>query len=189
MSLNLKIDASEETNSFIVYDCTGNNKYDNPGGWGPPNPEIKNITSSVLYITPPDHAAGVAPYSIDVTGNFPNTENNGIEVLPYQIGQVNNQLVSGKYIIRLEVKGTGKNGVEYTSTAIASKIFIKNVACCIDKLKKTINRDAFKDKKQQVAIDLNLLLMSAQWSIDCDLQEQAAEIIDLLKSQCTCIDC
>ena len=189
MSLRLKIDASEESNSFIVYDCTGNQKYDNPGGWNAPNPEIKKITSSTLFITPPNIGPGVPPYSIDVTGSLPNTGDYGLEVLPYQIGQVNNQLLSGKYTIKLEVKGIGRNGVEYTTSTVIYKIFTKNVSCCIDKLQKTVNRDAYKDKKQEAAIDLNLMLMSVCWDVECGLLDQASEKIEFLKSQCLCIDC
>lgn len=189
MGLKLSISASEEKNSFIIYDCTGNYKFDNQWGWGPPNPEIRKIISSKIFVTPPNLSPGVLPYEIDVTGGFPNTTDNGMEILPYQVGQANNQLQSGKYIIQLEVKGLNAKGVEYTATAILSKIFIRNVACCIDSLQKTVNRDAWKDMKQKGAIDLNLMLISAQWAIDCNLQGQAVEIIDFLNSQCTCIDC
>lgn len=179
----------EEKNSFIVYDCTGNYRYDNLDGWNAPNAEIKKITSSVLYVTPPNLSAGGAPYSIDVIGDFPNTIDHGLEILPYQIGQANNQLLSGKYFIKLEVKGLDAKGVGYTTSAILSKIFIKNVSCYIDKMQKTVNRDAWKDNKQKAKIDLNLMLLSAQWAIDCGLQEQATEIIEFLNSQCTCVDC
>jgi hypothetical protein len=189
MGLKLSISAEEEKNSFIVYDCTGRYSYDNKGGWGAPNAEIKKITSAVIYVTPPNLSPSVLPYSIDVTGNFPNTEGNGMEILPYQVGQANNKLISGKYLIKLEVKGTDVKGVEYTTSAILSEIFIKSVSCCIDKLQKTVNRDAYKDKKQMGAIDLNLLLMSAEWAIGCKLQEQAVETIEFLNSQCTCVDC
>lgn len=189
MGLKLSISAAEEKNSFIVYDCTGNYRYDNLGGWNAPNPEIRKVTSSTIYVTSPDLAPGTSPYSIDVTGNFPNNTDQGMEILPYQIGQANNQLTSGKYLITLEVKGLDKSGVEYTTSTVLSKIFIRNVSCCLDKLQKTVNRDAWKNNKQKGAIDLNLMLMSVQWSINCDLQEQAVEMIEFLKSQCTCIDC
>lgn len=189
MSLVLSISASEEKNSFIVYDCTNIYRYDNLGGWNAPNAQIKNITSSILYVSPPNLNAGVQPYAIDVTGIFPNVENKGFEILPYQVGQVNNQLASGKYIINLVVVGTDNTGKEYTASAILLKIFIKNVTCCIDKLQKLVNKDAHKDKKQQAIIELNELLQAAIWATDCELTDQAIEIIDLLKSQCICIDC
>lgn len=189
MGLKLSISASEEKNAFIVYDCTGNYKFDNPGGWGAPNAEISKITSSIIYVTPPNLSPGVLPYEIDVTDNFPNTDGAGMEILPYQVGQANNQLQSGLYTIKLEVKGTNCKGIPYTTYTVLSKIFIRNVSCCIDKQQKNVNRDAWKDHKQMGIVDLNLMLMSAQWAIDCGLQEQAVETIEFLKSQCTCVDC
>lgn len=189
MGLQLKISASEQKNSFIVYDCTKNYKFDNLGGWGTINPEIKNITSAIIYVTPPNLPKGSDPYAVDVTGNFPNENGLGMEILPNQVGQVNNRLESGPYKIKLEVIGTDRKGLKFKKDATLLEIFINDVTCCVDGLQKFVNRDAHKDKKQQAAIELNNLLESANHAISCDLVEQATEIIEILKSQCVCIDC
>lgn len=189
MGLILNIRAEECKNSFIVFDCTGFYKFDNLGGFGAPNPLISKVTSAIIYVTPPNIASGINPYAIDVTGMIPNLTGKGVEIQPFQVGQANNQLISGQYLIQLEIMGTDFKGLNYTSVADLIVIFVKNVEDCIDKLQKTVNRDAFKDKKQQAAIVLNELMESAIWAIKCGQNEQAVEIIDLLNSQCTCIDC
>lgn len=189
MGLHVKISAIEEKNSFIIYDCTKNYKFDNLTGWGTINPEIKSITSAIIYVWTPSVAVGVNPFAIDVTGDFPNEEGLGMEILPNQVGQVNNRLESGQYKIKLEVFGVDKKGVKYKKDALIVKIFIKDVTCCVDKLQKFVNKDTHKDKKQQAIIELNEMLESANYAVDCELNTQAVELIELLKSQCVCVDC
>lgn len=189
MSLQLKISAEEQKNSFIVYDCTKNYRFDNLGGWGTINPEIKNITTATIFVWPPNLPSSSDPYSIDATDNFPNEEGMGIEITPSQIGQVNNRLVSGLYKIKLEVSGVDKRGIKFKKDASVLEVFVNDVTCCVDGLQKFVNKDAHKDKKQQAAIELNNLLESANYAIGCQLYNQASEIIEILKSQCVCIDC
>lgn len=189
MSLALKITAEEEKNSFIVYDCTKIYRFDNLCGWNAPNPDVKKITKSTILIWPPNFSRENTPYEIDVTGKFPNDGFLGIEILPYQIGQANNQLDSGEYRIKLEITGLDKKGIEYNTSATINRVFVNNVTCCIDKQQKYVNKDAHKDKKQQVIIELNELLESANYAIKCELYEQASEIIELLKTQCVCNGC
>lgn len=189
MSLLLKIDAEEQKNSFIVFDCTGIYRFDNLCGWNAPNPEIRKLTKSVLSVWPPQLKKDAVPYTIDLLGKFPNIEFNGIEILPYQVGQANNQLESGNYKIRLDITGLDKKGVEYSTFAVITRVFINNVICCIDKQQKNVNKDAFKDQKQQAIIEMNELLEATIKSIKCELYEQATEMVNLLKSQCACNGC
>lgn len=188
MALQLKIEANEQKNSFILEDCTGIYKYDNLTGWGVPNPEIRKITSSKISVWPVTLPLGSEPFVIDVTGDFPNQECVGIEIFPYQIGQ-QEQLISGKYKIKLEVTGLDRKGVQYTKTATTETVFINNVTCCIDKLQKSVNKDAKDSKKQQAIIELNNLIESANYAISCGLLNQASEIVELLKTQCVCVGC
>ena len=187
MGLHLKIDAEEQKNSFILEDCTGRYRFDNLTGWGSPNPEPKKITSSTLFITPPGRTSG--PLSVDLTGNFPNEDFLGYEILPYMTGSTNNKLISGKYILRLEIVGIDRKGNEYSTSAQVDKVFINDVTCCLDLLQKKINKDALKDRKQQLILGLMNLLESANYSIKHELTDQASEIVELLKSQCQCTDC
>lgn len=53
MSLNLKFNVLEETNSLILIDCTGDYSNENKGGWGGPNPKRSDVTSSVMEIEGP----------------------------------------------------------------------------------------------------------------------------------------
>ena len=190
MALQLKISAEEQKNSFYLYDCTGRYRFDNLNGWGVPNLDKKQVTNSYIEVTPPNPNKTLPPtFTVDLTGSFPNEENIPIEILPYQIGQANNVLTSGRYKIKWVIEGVDKKGQKVSYSTILDKIFINNVSCCVDKLQKTINKDAHKDPRQQVAIELNNLLESAYYAIETELNEQAVEIIDLLNAQCVCIDC
>src|SRR5688572_18422755 len=105
MALKFKISAVEEKKSFIIYNCTGNYKYDNLGGFGKPNKiETKNITNTFFFITHPGLPAGAQPVKIDASGDWPTTDNElGYEILPFQLGMTDGELKSGKYTIKAEI--------------------------------------------------------------------------------------
>lgn len=207
MGLQLSISVVEETDSFIVNDCTGVFSSENKGGWGSLNPQIKDIETAVLEITPPYDANPFldisspnppAPnadtfqppaYTIDVFPDFPNEEGNGFEVLPYMVGQSDNFLESGKWKIKLIITGKDKQGRPYTKSAIFEIVFVNSVTCCIDKLGSLVNKDALKDKKQQVIIELENMLESVCYAVEKELLDQADGIIRFLKEQCRCCAC
>jgi hypothetical protein len=188
MGLTYKISAIEEKDSFIIYDCTGNNSQKNPGGFGPPNPEIKQITDSYFLITPPQFTQ---PFKIDVTGDFPNEEGLGYEILPFMVGQTGNQIYSGEWKIKAVISGTDKKGKKFTKTAVCNKIFTKQVECCVDKLMPIVNKNAFKDEKQKRAIELHNLLENVLWAIehDCGVTSEITQTIAYLQAQCVCCGC
>lgn len=206
MSLQLSISAVEETESFIVNDCTGLFSSDNKTGFGGPNPRYEDITAAVLEITPPfdatpfldisdanppapDAGTFTAPtFTINVFPDFPNEEQNGYEVLPYMVGQ-SDFIESGKWKIKLIVEGVDKNKKSFKKSAITEVVFTKAVTCCIDKLTPNVNKNALKDKKQQVIIELNNLLESTGYAVEKELLDQADGIIKLLKAQCKCCAC
>lgn len=185
--LQLKISAIEQKDSFVVYDCTGNYKYDNLGGWGNPNARIKLITKAILYVTTPKTPIGSEPAEIDVTDDFPNENFLGLEILPYQVGL--QKIVSGKYKIKLEVTGVDSKGVTYVKHSTAIVVFSKDVKCCVDKLERIVNENAFKDEKQKKVIELNNLIESLDYNIDKELFDQAVSIIDYVSEQCICPGC
>jgi hypothetical protein len=186
MALQLKINIEEKENSFVVVDLTGKYRYDNLTGWGPATAEVKNISKATLSIWKP---GATQPKDVDVTGDFPNKECIDIEILPYMAGLTGSVLVSGKYKVKLTVEGTDCKGATYSKSATVEKVFVNDVTCCLDKLQKRVNRDAYQEKLQQNIIILSNLLESANYAICKGLTEQASEIVELLKSQCSCVDC
>ncbi len=192
MALKYKISVIEEKNSLIVYDCVGAYKYDNLTGYGKPNDiEVKNITSTIFYVTTPNLPKGSEPYKVDVSGNWPVSTDLqlGMEILPYQIGEKNNELTSGQYTIKAEISGTDRQGNAFKKTDIFAIICKKQIECCVDKAMKHVNTNAFKDAKQKATIELNNLLESVNYAIDCGLTNEAIEKIELINAQCGCCGC
>lgn len=189
MQFQPNINVVEESNSFIVYDCTGILTRDNPGGWGGINPLKKQVTESYFLITPPNLPAGSDPFKIDVLQGFPNNNDLGYEILPYMVGMPNNQILSGQWKVKWVVKGLDHKGNAWEKSATCVKIFKKQVECCVDKWTKILNKDAFKDPKQQKIIELNNLLQSMEYAIDNELNNEAIATIEFLQDQCVCPDC
>lgn len=185
MSLSIGIKVSEEENSFIVRECTGQFSYSNKGGYGVSNPAIKDVSKAWLEVT--KRATG-EKYTIDTYPYLPNIDNTGFEVLPVKVGSMNGGLDSGVYDIVYYVSGTHK-GKEFKAFTVATKVFTKQVECCVDKHAKTINKDAFKDPKQKEAILMNNLLESLCYQIDCELFDAANDTIEDLKLRCQCCGC
>jgi hypothetical protein len=185
--LSYQISITEEgVSSIFIHDCTGRYSYKNEGGFGKPNFELKDIKSSFLYITVP-HAT--EPVKIDVTGVFPNKEENGYEILPFMLGLPNNEITSGEYKVKAEISGTDKNGVEWIRTVLIAKVFINQVVCCVDKMQKIVDKDAFKDEKQKLAIELSNLIESVKHGVDCELNSTVVETIEYIRAQCQCCGC
>jgi len=188
MSLQVKIKTEEQENSFLVFECTGNYSGSNPGGFGPPNYRKEKITKSVLLIQGPSDKESY-PWSIDVTGDLPNSENIGYEVLPSQIGQTNSELESGLYKIKLTHTIEKTTGGTTDKTGYTSEVFVNNISCCIDEKSTRLNGQAFNDEQQTKIIELSNLLESAKLAACNGLFEYANTTIDYLKSQCKCNGC
>lgn len=188
MALNLKITATEQKNSFIVYDCTGNYNGENKGGWGIPNQRIEDVEDAYLEIYPPNHPEGAEPIKIVTYPDFPNTEVLGFEILPYMVGMTS-EIKSGEYKIRLVVSGTDKKGVAFKKSTILSVVFTRSVECCVDHLLKRVGPDAFKSEAQKKIIELSNLLESVKYNVDCGLNTKANDIIQYLAAQCECCGC
>jgi len=210
MSLNIVISAEEQANSFFVYNCTGKQSHDNPGGFGGTNPSISDIQTATLTITAPDlhlpthltpgqiDSIVITPapsnpvYTITVSPDFPNAidDDKGYEVLPYMVGNNQNIIPSGKWRITLTVEGTfGPLNKPFKASGFVDKVFTKTVTCCVDKLQKYVSVGNFKDKKSITITELNNLLFSAEYDIECGLLDQANGKIELLREQCTCPEC
>lgn len=211
-NLQLSISVEEQANSFFVYNCTGEyHMKDNLGGFGGPNPKITDITTSIITVTPtpnPNTPFTLTPnqvdtivitpnppqsFSITVYPDFPDDTDKGYEILPYMIGNANNIIPSGKCRIQWDISGIqtiGVNKIPFTATTFLDVVFIKTVACCVDKLQKYVNVSNYKDKKSIIIIELENLLETAIYDInECGLLDQANGKIMLLQSQCVCPDC
>jgi len=190
MGLILKISTSEQKNSFAVYECTGNYSSSNTGGYGAYNPKIKDVEDAFLEIYTPKNpfTPDATPYKIKVYPDMPNDKGFGYEITPSMINQ-QNEIESGKYTIRYTVVGKDKDGVSYTRTTMHTAVFINSISCCVDKKMKNVDKNAFKDEKQKKILELNNLLQSVQYQIDCELFDSAAEVIEYLKGQCKCCGC
>jgi hypothetical protein len=189
MGLQLQISAVEESNSFILYDCTGIISKDNPGGWAAINVEKKQVTDSYFLITPPDLPVGSSPYKIDTYPDFPSRDDLGYEILPYMVGQSNNQMLSGYWGIQWVLTYADKKGISHTLKTSTYKILKKQVECCVDKWTKIVDKNAFKDKRQQKIIELDNLITSMNYAIDNELNNEAISIIEYLQEQCVCPEC
>lgn len=185
--LQIKISAEEQKDSFILFDCTGIFKFDNLGGWGNPNARMDKVTKATLFVRTPKTPDTSEPIAVDLTGNIPNFKFIGVEILPFQIGLA--KIVSGKYTLKLEITGIDSKGVTYTKHATIIKIMKNDVICCVDKLQKLVDKDAFKDETQKKVIELLNLVESLDYADEHDLIDNAVSIIDYLNEQCVCPGC
>lgn len=182
MSLQLKISATEQKNSFIVMDCTGKYSGSNTGGLGIPNIQVTDIETAILTIITPKQDS----FDIDVNPDFPNGEGIGYEVLPYMISM--KEIESGEYKIKLTITGTDKKGKSFTKTAVCKAIFTNTVFCCVDKLiSKNVGTENVLKRKEMV--ELNASITAISYAIRCEKNAQAVKAIDLLKAQCECCNC
>jgi hypothetical protein len=188
MGLEIKIDAQEKKDYFLVFDCTGSYSSENKGGYGGANQKITDVLKATLFVQGPSDTEEY-PHEIDITGALPNKEDIGFQVLPILIGQTNNEIESGKYKLRVvyEVRtNIGNTQLYYGATVV---VFVNNITCCIDKHGNDINENLFSDPKQKKIAELNLLLKGVNKQIDNGLYDKANETIDYMKLQCKCSEC
>lgn len=185
MSLSVKTSSTEETTSLNVFDCTGLFGPNNNGGYGVHNPGVKDVTAAVLEVKR-DYTGEV--YTIDVYPHLPNTNKVGFEVPAIKLGSKDGKIESGVYTIKLIVSGVHK-GKNFSAFSIEKKVLTKAVECCVDDWTKIIDKNVFKDDKQKKALELNNLLESLCYQIDCELYDEASKTIEYLKLQCQCCGC
>lgn len=184
MSLQLKISATELDNSFAIYDCTGTySSGGNPGGWGYQNPSRAEVTKAWFKITAP----GFAPKIVLISPEDMPTETVGYEILPYMLDL--KKIFSGEYVIQYFVEGTTSKGVTFSASTLISEVFIKDIQRCVCSKQKVITKDAFKNPKERLAIELTTLLWCAEHDKCEGLNSQANEIIQYLNAQCACVGC
>ncbi|HHT9135881.1 MAG TPA: hypothetical protein ACFYEK_01410 [Candidatus Wunengus sp. YC60] len=187
--LTLKLNIVEESNSFIAYDCTGLSFKDNEGCWGAINVEKKSVTNSFFLITPPNLPLTSEPIKVTVFPDFPNRDDLGYEILPYMVGQTNNKMLSGLWKIKWVIEYLDSKGNKKEVSTTVYKILKAQVTCCVDQWSKIVDKNAFRDKKQQKVIELQNLLICMDNAIDNELNNEAVAIIELLNEQCVCPTC
>lgn len=188
MSLEVKISLDEKTNSFVIFNCTGNYSGDNKGGYGPPNYKASDIQESYLEIQPPS-ATTEYPYKIDTTGDLPNSEGLGFEVQPSEVGQNNDEMESGLWKFKYTEVFTLKSGGTKTKVAYLSEVLTKSLECCISKHTGKLDKNAFKDPRQRTAIELSTLFQDVIYQIKAGRFDHANSTIEYLKSKCQCQGC
>lgn len=188
MSNQLKISLEEKTNSFVIFECTGNYSGDNKGGYGPPNYKTSDIQESYLEIQPPSVTTDY-PYKIITTGDLPNDESIGLEIQPSEVGQKKDEMESGLWKFKFTVVFLLKSGSTVTKTAYLSEVLTKSLECCISEHTGKLDKNAFKDPKQRAAIELSTLFQDVLYQIDTGRYDHANETIEYLKSQCQCQGC
>jgi len=181
MALQTKITAKELKTSFAIYECTGAYSSSNTGGWGIKNPKIENVTVAYFEITPPN---ALAPIVVNVFPDFPTTDSTvGYEITPSMVDAT--YIVSGTWKIAYIVTGTDLNGNSYTKKTTILKVFTNSAECCVAKMTKYITVDAFKDKKQKVAVELSALLYAVKENKDC-YPSDSNDILTYINLQCAC---
>lgn len=187
MSLQLKISATEQKNSIILYECTGNYSINNKGGYGLPNPKIEDVSEAYFEVKTPSFIDGGDPIVINAYPSFPTNEERGYEVLPQAFGM--KEIESGEYKIKYIVVYKDKNGSSFTKTAFYTLFCLNSVTCCVDKMVKGIRAGGFNDPKQQLTIELSNLLTSIKYQVDCGNTGIANSDLEYLKEQCKCCNC
>lgn len=187
MGLQVNIKAEEKENAFVVFDCTGRYSGDNKGGFGGANPHINSVVESVLFVQGPSDTEEY-PHRIDAIGALPNKEGIGFEILPVMIGQTDG-IESGQYKLKQEYKIELANGVIITKTGYFTDVFIKNIACCVDKKVDTLGENILNDPKQKIIAEMGLLLKGVERQIANGYYDRANQTIDYMKLQCKCSGC
>ena len=188
MSLRTRISIKENSNSITVFDCTGNYSADNKEGYGIPNYKISDVKEAILSIQSPSDTKAY-PHEIDVTGDLPNIDQLGLEILPSQVGQSNDEIESGQWKFTLKVSINTKNGTVKTFTAYATEILIKSIECCVDKNTAKLDHNAFSDPRQKKTIELSTLLQDVKYQIESGRYDHASKTIEYLKFNCKCSGC
>lgn len=172
-----KIAVTEEKTSFTVKDCSS---YPIQGY------KIDDIIIAFLEVQPPSSTEKY-PFKITTYPDFPNKDEIDFEVLPFDVGM--KELESGEWKFKLSIVFRTKTGGSVTKTALLSKIFIKNVECCIDKRSPELNAGALKDEKQKAILELSNMLENVHRQIEKGLTGEAIKNIDYLKAHCKCCGC
>lgn len=186
----MKISVTETLEAIIFEDCTGTYSGDNKGGYGIPNLDLANMTDSYIEVQSPSSTEKY-PFKIQTFPNYPAKDAFAYEILPYMIGQSNNEFESGEWKFRQTVVFTAKNGKVDTKTALVTQILTKAVECCIYKATqgKLTDGEIFTDPKKKLVIELSNLLQSALRNKNCGNTEEAKKTIDYLKAHCNCCGC
>lgn len=124
LELNLDITLTLKDNALqlAIFDCTGEYVLNlNDSGFGTPNPELTDVTSSSLEVTFPDGTV----YTYDTTTILPDVSGQW-QYLTYTdiTGQTEGAFVDGYYLFNYTV-----NTATETFTFEAHKLFYNNICC------------------------------------------------------------
>jgi len=124
LNLDLKLTKKDNELQLAIFDCTGEYVPTlNDTGFGAPNPELTDVTSSSLQITFPDGTV----YTYDTSAILPDVSGQW-QYLTYTgiTGQTEGAFVDGYYVFNYTV-----NTATETFTFEAHKLFCNNIDCVI----------------------------------------------------------
>ena len=179
MGLVTSISTSEQKQSFIIDDCTGEYKSTNPTGWGGLNPRIEDVTESYFEIIDPNGKK----YTVNVFPDFPNKDGFGMEIMPYMLDSAKGVIESGLYRIKWIVKGISK-GLEFNVTANHVAVFKNDVFCCVDKHTVKLDKNIATSPEQKQIVEMKNIMKATEYAIEEGMFETANKNIEYLKLNC-----
>lgn len=178
MAEKIKLSVEADKKAIYVYPATGcYDKECNPGGWGNPNLDVKDIEEATVEVFPPESDQGIV---IDVSVALPNTDGTGFEILAEDLGL--SEITSGvwKFVYRLS-SDTNNFDQQFS----ISKYFDDVIACCIDSMMVDAcsNLSSEENKKR---IEMEMLLDNARWAACKGDLKGAQTIANHINLQCKC---
>lgn len=194
-NLQLGIHLCQTSNCKVVKfsETTGEyNASSNPGGWGTPNPEVGDVTSTVVTFILPNGTT--TSFDSTVLGpanpflNFPDetgTEEVSLTMANFG-GSSSSAFDDGFYTVTYTVNGNF--GVDTYSATITQTFFLScQIRCCIDKmfhLASQADCTDCKSEKLNNALEAESFLKSAEFAAACGKIEMAKK--HLAKAQWIC---
>ena len=181
MALEIKSTITEGSgcSSFTIFDTTGNyHAFNNPGGWGSPNPETTDVTSVILEVGLVGYTSTAISY--DITSSFADLfTSDGLDITSTQIFNTDT-FQDGSYYIKYTVVVNGLTYYSYYNY----EAFMCGIKCCVRKMSLNLKLPVENYKNVEDTYLANILLQTAEWAGCCGNSDNVAEIIEYLRLLC-----
>jgi len=165
LDLDISMTRKDGVLQLCLFDCTG--IYDsvlNPTGFGAPNLDILNISTSTLQIVFP--CGNV--YNMDASAFLPNMLGEFIYLDYVAVTGTDGQFIDGEYTFTYIIEDdTLPTAVRYTYEE--GKFFYCNVDCCVKNLAASIDLNACDCDSGQEAIEESLLAWTGLKSLESQI--------------------
>jgi len=174
----IKLSVEADKKAIYVYD--GTSCYDkkcNPGGWGTPNLQRKDIEEATVEVFPPESEVGI---TFDVIAIL-NKDGIGLEILAEELGLT--EIPSGvwKFVYRLKSE---TNSFEQAFSI--SKYFDEVIACCVSDMIVKFDSSNPISECSKKKIEMEMLLDNARWAACQGDLNTAQTIANHISLQCKC---